>query len=242
MATGTLLVSESAAKSDKLNPGDQVRVQFSRTDPENLTVGGTFKTNQLIGDYLVDASKSKDFSSQRNVAALVSVTDTNQVDAVRKELNTALAGYPNITVQDQSDFVAQTKSQINQLVTIINILLGLSVIIALLGVVNTLALSVIERTRELGLLRAIGMARKQVKRMIRVESVLICTFGGLLGLVVGSIFGVALQQALKKNVEQLSFPVFTLLIYLVCAALAGAVAAALPARRASRLNVLQAIA
>ena len=116
-------------------------------------------------------------------------------------------------------------------------------IIALLGVINTLALSVIERTRELGLLRAIGMARKQVKRMIRVESVLICSFGGLLGLVVGSIFGVALQQALKsQGVTELSFPVATLVIYLLCAALAGAVAAALPARRASRLNVLQAIA
>ena len=116
---------------------------------------------------------------------------------MRKALDKALAGYPNIDVQDQSDFVAQTKSQVNQIVTIINILLGLSVIIALLGVINTLALSVIERTRELGLLRAVGMARRQVKRMIRVEPVLICSFGGLLGLVVGSIFGVALQQALK---------------------------------------------
>jgi putative ABC transport system permease protein len=241
--TGTLLVSESAAKSSKLKPGDSVTVQFARSDPEKLTVGGTYKTNQLVGDYLVDASKSKDFSSQRNLAALISVTNGNDVPAVRKELDKALASYPNITVQDQSEFVAETQGQVNQIVTIINILLGLSVIIALLGVINTLALSVIERTRELGLLRAIGMARKQVKRMIRVESVLICSFGGLLGLVVGSIFGVALQQALKsQGVTELSFPVLTLLIYLLCAALAGALAAALPARRASRLNVLQAIA
>jgi putative ABC transport system permease protein len=191
----------------------------------------------------VDASKSKDFSSQRNVAALVSADSAKNVPAVRKELDKALASYPNITVEDQSEFVDETQGQVNQIVTIINILLGLSVIIALLGVINTLALSVIERTRELGLLRAIGMARKQVKRMIRVESVLICSFGGLLGLVVGSIFGVALQQALKsQGVTELSFPVATLVIYLLCAALAGAVAAALPARRASRLNVLQAIA
>ena len=239
----TLLVSDSAAKSMKLKPGDTVTVQFARSDPEKLTVGGTFKANQLIGDYLVDASKAKDFSSQRNVAALVSVDSAKDVPAVRKELDKALASYPNITVQDQSEFVAETKSQVNTLVRIINILLGLSVIIALLGVVNTLALSVIERTRELGLLRAVGMARKQVKRMIRVESVLICSFGGLLGLVVGSIFGVALQQALKdQGVTKLAFPVLTLVIYLLCAALAGALAAALPARRASRLNVLQAIA
>ena len=144
---------------------------------------------------------------------------------------------------DQSEFVGQAQDQVNQIVTIINILLGLSVLIALLGVINTLALSVIERTRELGLLRAVGMARKQVKRMIRTESVLICTFGGLLGLVVGSIFGVALQQALAdEGVSELGFPVVTLLVYLLCSALAGVIAAALPARRAARLNVLQAIA
>ena len=116
--------------------------------------------------------------------------------------------YPNVEVLDQSEFVGQAKTQVNQIVTIINILLGLSVLIALLGVINTLALSVIERTRELGLLRAVGMARKQVKRMIRTESVLICTFGGLLGLVVGSVFGIALQQALKgEGVTELGFPV-----------------------------------
>jgi putative ABC transport system permease protein len=236
-------VAERAAKSDKLKPGDTVTVQFSRSDPQKLTVGGTFKTNDLIGDYLVDASHAKNFSGQRNVAGLVSVDAAKDVPAVRKELDKSLAGYPNIDVQDQSDFVAQTKSQVNQIVTIINILLGLSVIIALLGVINTLALSVIERTRELGLLRAIGMARRQMKRMIRVEAVLICTFGGILGLVVGSIFGVALQQALKgSGVTELGFPVVTLVVYLLCAALAGALAAALPARRASRLNVLQAIA
>jgi putative ABC transport system permease protein len=239
----TLLVAERAAKSDKLKPGDTVTVQFARSDPQKLTVGGTFKTNDLIGDYLVDASHAKDFSDQRNVAALVSVHAAKDVPAVRKELDKALASYPNITVQDQSDFVAETKAQVNQIVTIINILLGLSVIIALLGVINTLALSVIERTRELGLLRAIGMARRQMKRMIRVEAVLICTFGGILGLIVGSVFGVALQQALKgSGVTELGFPVVTLVVYLLCAALAGAIAAALPARRASRLNVLQAIA
>jgi putative ABC transport system permease protein len=240
---GTLLVAERAAKSDNLKPGDTVTVQFARSDPQKLTVGGTFKTNDLIGDYLVDASHAKDFNNQRNVAGLVSVDAAKNVPTVRKELDKALASYPNITVQDQSDFVAETKAQVNQIVSIINILLGLSVVIALLGVINTLALSVIERTRELGLLRAIGMARRQMKRMIRVEAVLICTFGGILGLVVGSVFGVALQQALKgSGVTELGFPVVTLIVYLLSAALAGAMAAALPARRASRLNVLEAIA
>lgn len=127
--------------------------------------------------------------------------------------------------------------------TIINILLGFSVLIALLGVLNTLALSVLERTRELGLLRAVGMSRTQVKRMVRVESVLICAFGGLLGLVVGTAFGAALQQALEgEGVTELGIPVRTLLGYLLLAAVAGVVAAWLPARRACRLDVLAAIA
>jgi putative ABC transport system permease protein len=239
----TILMSEDAATSRKLTVGDPVRVQFSRSDVEKLTLGGTYETNQLIGDYLVDESKAADFANQRNVAALVGVDDGADATTVRKELDTALKEYPNVEVLDQSEFVGQTQDQVNQIVTIINILLGLSVLIALLGVINTLALSVIERTRELGLLRAVGMARKQVKRMIRTESVLICTFGGLLGLVVGSVFGVALQQALAdEGVSELGFPVVTLLVYLLCSALAGVIAAALPARRAARLNVLQAIA
>jgi putative ABC transport system permease protein len=239
----TILMSQDAATSRKLKVGDEVTVQFSRSDPMPLTLGGTYETNELIGDYLVDASKAADFQNQRNGAALVGVKDGANADQVRQELDSALQKYPDVEVQDQSEFIQQTQNQVNQIVTIINILLGLSVLIALLGVINTLALSVIERTRELGLLRAVGMARRQVKRMIRTESVLICTFGGLLGLVVGSVFGVALQQALSDDgVSELGFPVVTLVVYLLCSALAGVIAAALPARRAARLNVLQAIA
>jgi putative ABC transport system permease protein len=243
LAPDTILMSKDAATSRKLAVGDPVRVQFSRSDVEQLTLGGTYETNQLIGDYLVDESKAADFATQRNVAGLVGLDDPADATRVRTELDTALKQYPNVEVLDQSEFIGQTQDQVNQIVTIINILLGLSVLIALLGVINTLALSVIERTRELGLLRAVGMARKQVKRMIRTESVLICTFGGLLGLVVGSIFGIALQRALAdEGVSELGFPVVTLLVYLLCSALAGVIAAALPARRAARLNVLQAIA
>jgi putative ABC transport system permease protein len=243
LSPDTILMSESAAKKAKLSPGDKVPVQFARSSRETLTLAGTYETNQLVGDYLVDASKGKDFSTQRDVAGLVGLDKGADAASVRKALDSSLKQYPNVEVLDQSEFVGEAQSQVNQIVTIINILLGLSVIIALLGVINTLALSVIERTRELGLLRAVGMARRQVKRMIRTESVLICTFGGLLGLVVGSIFGVALQQSLKgQGVTELGFPVVTLVVYLLCSALAGVIAAALPARRASRLNVLQAIA
>jgi len=243
LSPDVILVSDKAARALKLAPGDTVTARFARSGRQTLTVGGTYESNQLIGDFLVDESKAAGFATQRNAAALVGLDAGADPATVRRELDSALGGYPNVDVLDQSEFVGQAQDQVNQIVTIINILLGLSVLIALLGVVNTLALSVIERTRELGLLRAVGMARRQVKRMIRTESVLICTFGGLLGLVVGSVFGVALQRALAdQGGTQLGFPVPTLLVYLVGSALAGVVAAALPARRAARLNVLQAIA
>ncbi|MDQ1624842.1 MAG: putative transport system permease protein, partial [Actinomycetota bacterium] len=138
---------------------------------------------------------------------------------------------------------AATGKQIDTVVNIISVLLILSIIIAILGVVNTLALSVIERTRELGLLRAVGMARRQMKRMVRVEAVIIAVFGGLLGIAVGSAFGIALQQALKsQGVSELGIPVTRLVEFLIVAGLTGVLAAWLPARRASRLNILNAIA
>ena len=240
---GRVLLSEDEAKRRNLKPGDTLEIAFPRSGPQKLTVGGTYEANELVGDFLLDESQAKGFTNTTNVVALVKVAPAADLVALRSALEKDVAAYPNVSVQDQSEFVAQAAGQVNQVVTIINILLGLSVLIALLGVINTLALSVIERTRELGLLRAVGMARKQVKRMIRVESVVICTFGGLLGLAVGSVFGVALQRGLKDDgVTELAFPVGTLLLFLLGAALAGVIAAWLPARRASRLNVLTAIA
>jgi putative ABC transport system permease protein len=123
------------------------------------------------------------------------------------------------------------------------VLLLLAVVIAVIGIVNTLALSVFERTRELGLLRAVGMVRRQVKRMIRWESIIIALLGAVLGLGVGAFFGWAAVSAMKDfGVDQLDFPVGRLLMFVLGAFLAGTLAAIFPARRASRLNVLDAIA
>ncbi len=243
LSPSTVLLSDAEAEDLGVSPGDSVEMTFSSGATRSLEVAGTYERNELVGSYLLDDSAAEDFRTDRNGVAMIQLDDGADVASAREAIEEDTAAYPTIEVQDRSEFVASAGQQVDQIVAIISVLLMLSVIIAILGVVNTLALSVIERTRELGLLRAVGMARRQMKRMIRVEAVIIAVFGGVLGLAVGAVFGTALQQALKsEGVSELAFPIGRLAVFLVVAALAGVLAAWLPARRASRLNVLEAIA
>ncbi|HEY6749399.1 MAG TPA: FtsX-like permease family protein, partial [Mycobacteriales bacterium] len=243
LGPGTALISEDVAKDKSLSVGSSLPVVWEDGEKSSLRVAGVYASNQLIGKYLVDDSAATHFRQQLYFAALVKAAPGQDVGQLRQSLDQAMKPFPNIQVQDQSEFVGEAAAQIDQLVQFFQLLLALSIGIAILGIVNTLALSVLERTRELGLLRAVGMGRRQVKRMVRVESVLVSVFGGVLGLVVGVIFGVALQRALvSQGVTELSFPVTQLAVYLLLAAAAGMLAAWLPARRASKLNVLQAVA
>lgn len=243
LGPGTVLVAEDVAKKKSLAVGSTLPARYPDGTSATLTVAGIYKTNSLVGSYVLDTSAGDHYDQQLWAAGLVKVADGADPAQVRTELDRALRPYPNLTLQDRTEFVGEATGQIDQLVQFFTLLLALSVGIAVLGIVNTLALSVLERTRELGLLRAVGMSRRQVKRMVRVESVLVAVFGGLLGLVVGAVFGVALQRALVgQGVTELAFPVGQLLAYLVIAAVAGVVAAWLPARRAAKLNVLRAIA
>ncbi len=151
--------------------------------------------------------------------------------------------FPNVEVQSQTQFKAQQKDQIDQLLGFVYVLLALAVLIAVLGIVNTLALSVFERTREIGLLRAVGMSRRQLRRMVRLESVVIAVFGALLGVGLGVVFGWAMiRAAASSGLSELSIPVGQLIGYVVAAALIGMLAALWPARRAAKLDVLKAIA
>ena len=243
LGPGTTLISADVADKKHLSVGSTVPVTWEDGQKGTLKVAGVYLSNQLIGNYLVDDSAAAHFKQQLYFVALVKAADGTDVAALRGPLDKATAAYPNLQVQNESQFVGDATKQIDQLVQFFQLLLALSVGIAILGIVNTLALSVLERTRELGLLRAVGMSRRQVKRMVRVESVLVAVFGGLLGLAVGVVFGVALQRALvSQGVTELSFPVPQLAGYLLLAAVAGVLAAWLPARRASKLNVLQAVA
>jgi putative ABC transport system permease protein len=148
-----------------------------------------------------------------------------------------------VTVLDQREFAEEQRAAIDQFLLIIFALLALALIIAVFGIVNTLALSVMERTREVGLLRAVGLSRKQLRRMIRLESVVISLLGAILGMAMGVVFGVLITYALHdEGLEVIRVPVPQLAVFLVLALVIGVLAAVLPARRAARLDVLKAIA
>lgn len=147
-----------------------------------------------------------------------------------------------VAVKDQEAFKAEQRSQVNQLLYLVYALLGLAIIIAILGIVNTLVLSVVERTREIGLLRAVGLSRPQLRRMVQLESVAIAVLGAVLGIGLGLLFGIALQRSQAEfGLEVLAVPWVQLIIFVALAAVVGLLAALWPASRAARLDVLRAI-
>ncbi len=153
--------------------------------------------------------------------------------------STALAGFPNAKVQDRGEFKHNQAAGLNSILNVLYVLLALSVIVSLFGIVNTLVLTVFERTRELGMLRAVGMTRRQVRRMIRYESVITALIGALLGIVLGIVLAVLLIA--RVDGIDLAWPVQSLVAFAFVALVVGLIAAVFPARRAARLNVLEAL-
>jgi putative ABC transport system permease protein len=241
---GELAVAEGFADSHSLKVGDRVDVVWSRTGNKPMRIGAIYKDNLFagnvnVGEEVIDANVTE------KLLGVIAVTLDPGVSAERgrQAVDAEAKDFPNVEVQDQSQLIADQRKFIDGFLNIITVLLALSVMIALLGVVNTLALSVVERTRELGLLRAVGLARRQMRRMIRVESVLISFYGAILGIVIGLCFGAAVVHTLKdEGIDTFALPVQRLVLVLVAAGIGGVIAAALPARRAARLNVLTAIA
>jgi putative ABC transport system permease protein len=238
---GDLLVDSSTAKSDHLSVGDNVPVKFALTGTSTMRIGGIYKANALIGSYLVGQGFYLAHYSQRLPGAVLLTTGGgNAAQKVQNEVERVLAPYPTVQVQTRAQFEASQISGVNQLLGLVYALLALAVFIALIGIVNTLMLSVFERTREIGLLRAVGMKRRQVRAMVRSEAVIISVFGAVIGIVVGTGLGLALVTALKLSNS--SVPVVSLVAFLFLSALLGLVAATWPARRAAKLDVLAAIA
>ena len=175
--------------------------------------------------------------------AVVFTRDGADRDRVRQGLLDATSEIPTLVVADVDEFVEARVGQFNQLFSVLYALLALAIIISVLGIVNTLGLSVLERTREVGLLRAVGLTRGQLRRMVTLESVMVASLGAILGVVLGLVFGSALVSLLRdQGVDTLVIPWVQLLIFVVVAAIVGVLAAVGPARRASKLNVLDSIA
>ncbi|MFJ6052944.1 ABC transporter permease [Streptomyces sp. NPDC092307] len=174
---------------------------------------------------------------------LASAQDGQSDTTAYASVKAAMAEYPQYKVRNQTDYKQSLKDQVGQLLNMVYGLLGLAIVVAVLGVVNTLALSVVERTREIGLMRAIGLSRRQLRRMIRLESVVIALFGALLGLGLGMTWGIGAQQLLAlQGLKVLEIPWPTILGVFAASAFVGLFAALVPAFRAGRMNVLNAIA
>jgi putative ABC transport system permease protein len=238
-----LAVSTKQADEHGWKVGDRVNVQLARGDPRDYTIAATYAEDALPGSYLLPAAATAGFGVPQPLFGFVRLTDGTTVDQVLPQIKALLADSPEVSAADRSAFVAQQTSGFDTVLTMVQILLALAILIAVLGVVNTLALSVLERTRELGLLRAIGLGRAQTMRMVTVEAVVISVFGALLGVAVGAGMGAAVVHALHgEGITDLVLPWDRMAIYLLLAALVGVVAAVLPAIRAARLNILGAIA
>lgn len=241
-------VGDGYATAHGIKVGDTITVAFEAGATAKLKVAaitsddtsvdqGSMYMNTATAQRYVPADKMP-----KNLIMFAKAQDGKEKEAYAA-LKSSLAQYPQYKVQNQADFKQSLKDQIGQLLNIVYGLLALAIIVAVLGVVNTLALSVVERTREIGLMRAIGLSRRQLRRMIRLESVVIALFGALLGLGLGMGWGTSAQKLLAlEGLGVLEIPWPTIITVFVGSAFVGLFAALVPAFRAGRMNVLNAIA
>ncbi len=242
LGSNGVLLEENLATDGDFKVGDKVDIQ-GPSGNVTLTVRGIYKDDALLGGMSMGPVPFDQLAEQKRVSSvLVKVDQGASVPQVQRNVSQALASFPEARARSQQELKDENADQINQLLGLFYALLAMSVIISAFGIVNTLTLSIFERTRELGLLRAVGMTRRDVRRMVRYESVITAVFGALLGLVLGVFFAFVVVQALSSEGIEFSLPIGQVVSLLIFAIVVGVVAAILPARRASRLDVLRAIA
>lgn len=245
---GGVFVVEDVANDNGWILGDTIPMGFATTGLQQMELVGTFtEANVVQANYLISLDTYGDnfagFGTDVDFVVAVKAADGVTPETSRAVIDAAAVDYPNVEVRDQVEYRQSQEDQVNQLLVMFNALLILAVIIAMFGITNTLALSVFERTREIGLLRAVGMNRRQVRRMIRWESIIVAVIGAILGVIVGLFFGIIVTAALSaQGINVLSIPVVQIVGLVVFGVVAGLLAAILPARRAAKLNILEAIA
>lgn len=223
--------------------GDDVTIEFARTGVQSFELAAIYEASGLAGSILIDDEVfAANFTEQLDSQVFVGLDDGIDPSSGKAAVESVAASYTGAQVLDQSELALQASDQIDGLVRLVFGLLGVAVVIAVIGITNTLSLSVLERTREIGLLRAVGMSRSQLRRAISLESILIATLGGLLGMGLGLTFAWAVIESIEDEFLRLSIPWGQVGLAVVGAALAGLIAALVPAWRASRRNILTAIA
>ncbi|MGD9572325.1 MAG: ABC transporter permease [Thermoleophilia bacterium] len=237
------LIERNLAQSTGLGVGDTFTVTTNRGESARFEVLGEYRDPVLFTGMVVtnEAADALDIPPDPTVG-VVKLAPGSDVDTVKEEIAGRMeSDFPTVNVQSNAEFKEEFESQINQLLALLYALLAISLIISLFGIVNALVLSIYERTREIGMLRAIGTTRSQMRAIVRYESIITSVIGGVLGIAIGVLFAWVLTIGLEDQGIRFSLPIVTLVVFLVLAVLAGILAAVLPARRAARLKPLDAL-
>lgn len=244
LSDGQAILSDSFASDNGLEVGDHFRLLSQTRKRPSFEVVGEFSSKLgVFGSLLItQRALAREFSQTQDTTDFIETVPDADPAKVQALLTKGVeVAFPTAEVLNQQELKESREDQVDQLVNLIFALLILAIVISLFGIANTLALSIHERTRELGMLRAIGMSRRQVRTMIRYEAVITALIGAILGMVLGIVFAALIAQPLKDEGFTLSYPVGSLIVLLVFAAALGVVAAIAPARRASKLDVLESL-
>ncbi|MFK3730731.1 ABC transporter permease [Streptomyces sp. NPDC088090] len=243
LGDGQIAVAEKTAEKRGLKVGAAVPVEYLDKKKGTLTVGAVYKDSEFLSPVLVDTKILDAHDPQKYIPQIFVSTDGGPGDAREQALIKAMGDNPAITVMDQKDIRDEFGGTINMMLNIMYGLLAMALIIAVLGVVNTLAMSVFERQQEIGMIRAIGLDRRRVKRMVRLEAVVISVFGAIVGIGLGTFLAWAIGKTFEASLPGygLVVPWDRVGIFLLLAALVGVLASLWPARSAARLNMLTAI-
>jgi putative ABC transport system permease protein len=246
MVDGGIFVQQDPAGDLGLQVGSTVELTFQNGTKASLPVAGIYRDASIAGNWLMSLDTLEQLvpnSTSRDFFVAAKLADGVTPEAGDAAVRTAMEAYPQAKVETNAEFRKSQEAQIDQLLVVITVLLGFSIIIAVLGISITLALGVFERTREIGLMRAVGMNKRQTRRTVRWEAIIVSTFGAIVGIVVGSLLGIALSLAVPDTViDHIAFSPTIIIVILIGAVVAGFVAALYPSYKASNMNVLRAIA